>query len=143
MLIEKYFWYEIWVFLRGVSRSGKDRTVKVGLHSTCKRNTDLCMNSSTSVIWQSLFQDFSTLSPSVHSTSWIQVIKPCPAPGRGSLRISNYLANSSGKFEADVKCNVETLNRVLDYSCKQGTNDFRALAGFHSSVLCWLLTFWI
>lgn len=59
------------------------------------------------------------LSVSVHSvdvvssTSWIQVNKPCPAPGRESLRISNLLDNSTGKFEADLKCNVETLNRVL------------------------------
>lgn len=41
------------------------------------------------------------------------MIKPCPVPGRGSLRISNLLDKSAGKFEADVKCNVETLNRVL------------------------------
>lgn len=84
-----------------------------------QRDTDLSMNSSTSVVCQSLFKDFTALCESVRSfevmstTSWIQVIKPCPAPGRGSLRISNLLGNSTGKFEADLKCNVVTLNREL------------------------------
>lgn len=40
-------------------------------------------------------------------------MEPHLAPGKGSLGISNLLGNSTSEFEAGLKCNLESLTRVL------------------------------